>query len=114
MLCANIDRDITLGGRMTEGRGLPFYRQTFASHDSFVSFATSNKIGLGCAGDAFLLMHGDAVGVVSNEESLAVKKFTRQQTGNWIARPCRLLLHHEHPSSVRTQQNSHGGGGELG
>jgi hypothetical protein len=64
----------SLGGRLTQGRGLTFYRQTFALHNSFVDFAKINKIGLGCVGDAFLLMHGDAVGVVSNEESLAVKK----------------------------------------
>jgi hypothetical protein len=73
-LCQTLRTDVSgLGGRLTQGRGLTFYRQTFPFHDSFVSFATSNKIGLGCAGDAFLLMHGDAVGVVSNEESLAVK-----------------------------------------
>jgi hypothetical protein len=75
LLAESLRGDITnLGGKMTQGKGITFYRQSFRSHDSFVTYVTTNHIGLGCAGDAFLLMHGDAVGVVSNEESLAVKK----------------------------------------
>jgi hypothetical protein len=75
MLAEGLRTEVTsLGGRLSQGKGLTFHRQTFGSHDTFVTFALVNKIGLGCAADAFLLMHGDAVGVVSNEESLAVKK----------------------------------------
>jgi hypothetical protein len=57
-LCSNVT---DLSGQMSQGRGMAFYRQMFGSHDGIVAFVTSNNIGLGCTGNAFLLMHGDAL-----------------------------------------------------